>query len=544
MSTSEQSNASSSQDESDEDPIESLVVGRAKRVTAGNRLSSLVEKEQDDDIELLFAENELEEDESFDEDEDDASDANLESSTSGEEDGEGANVGDEMAGEKELQKQDRQESKKRKARDKAKMPGMVRKKVKIDPTAIHSSIPAPPRPKKKSERVSWVATAADAPTRISSRKQTIQNREVVHQRLVNSEKQRIKVMRQMEEAQKRKDATKPKALTQAQRLEDAAKMERKNAKSLSRWEESEKKRAADEKAKLEALHNRQLSGPVISWWSGLARWLNGKIAQLGVKEIRDSGNKEGPAENVLDYSVEGHLPREKKDLSSKNIDTASINTSRDQHDQGVPQQQAYQTYSQSTYSQPIQFTTPQGPYGFLDGIHAYAALPVQQQRAEFTGTADSGALPPSSLIGTHSYQHHHGTPSTPARKEPETEFSSRTLIALKNMDANTQRLPEIQNSVLVKKHKTKPQSVLPLDSTLTNVLTEIIEASPEQCAITGQLAKFRDPKTSLPYANSYAYKEIQRLGNGGSRWSDLLDCYVGSSTTAARGVPERFWKQG
>ena len=75
-------------------------------------------------------------------------------------------------------------------------------------------------------------------------------------------------------------------------------------------------------------------------------------------------------------------------------------------------------------------------------------------------------------------------------------------------------------------------------------LTLMIEAVAEQCAITGQPAKFRDPKTGLPYANAYAYKEMQRLANGGSRWSNLLECYVGASNTAARGVPDRFRKRG
>lgn len=54
---------------------------------------------------------------------------------------------------------------------------------------------------------------------------------------------------------------------------------------------------------------------------------------------------------------------------------------------------------------------------------------------------------------------------------------------------------------------------------------------------------FRDPKTGLPYANSYAYKEIQKLVNGGSRWSNLLGCYVGPAAIAARGVPEQFYKK-
>ena len=63
----------------------------------------------------------------------------------------------------------------------------------------------------------------------------------------------------------------------------------------------------------------------------------------------------------------------------------------------------------------------------------------------------------------------------------------------------------------------------------------------EPCAITGHPARFRDSNTGLPYANSYAYKEIQKLCKGGSRWSSLLGCYVGPVASAARGVPDRFY---
>jgi vacuolar protein sorting-associated protein 72 len=62
------------------------------------------------------------------------------------------------------------------------------------------------------------------------------------------------------------------------------------------------------------------------------------------------------------------------------------------------------------------------------------------------------------------------------------------------------------------------------------------------CAITHYPAKFRDPKTGLPYLNSYAYKEIQKLRKGEYRWSALLGCYVGQQSFAARGVPSRFLK--
>jgi vacuolar protein sorting-associated protein 72 len=64
--------------------------------------------------------------------------------------------------------------------------------------------------------------------------------------------------------------------------------------------------------------------------------------------------------------------------------------------------------------------------------------------------------------------------------------------------------------------------------------------------ITNHPAKYRDPKTGLPYHNSYAYKEIQRLHRGDYKWSQLIGAWVGSGTFAAKGVPERFlnpdWK--
>ena len=433
------STRSSESGAADEPAVESLVVGRARRVTAGNRLSSLVEKEQDDEIGLLFAENEQEEDESFDEEDVVASDADLGASSSDEEDGDAAQANDDLAGEKELQKQDRQEKRKRKAKDMAKLHAISRKKVKIDPTAIRPPAAPRSRPKKKSERVSWLATAADAPTRISSRKQTVQNREIVHQRLVDSEKQRIKVMRQMEDAQKRKDAKKQNTLTQAQRLEEAAKMEKKNSKSLNRWEESEKKRLAEQKAKLEALHNRQLTGPVVTFWSGLARWVNGKLDQLGVKQIKYPQ----AVSNAL--ATDTSRPARAQEVSSPFNSPGA---------EGVSQGDT----SGRDEAQQAQVSNPDDPPGFLDGIHAYAAMPLPQARAESARTL-GGPLPPSSalMLGP-PFQGPALASSLNLEKEATVEVTARNLIALRNVDANAQRVPDFQGSVLMKKQKIKPQS--------------------------------------------------------------------------------------
>lgn len=61
------------------------------------------------------------------------------------------------------------------------------------------------------------------------------------------------------------------------------------------------------------------------------------------------------------------------------------------------------------------------------------------------------------------------------------------------------------------------------------------------CVITNQPARYRDPKTGLPYYNAAAYRELQRVARGEYRWSEPLAAYVGDPTArAAKGVPARF----
>ena len=432
-----------SSDADNDEAVELMVTARAKRTTAGNRLSSLLNKEAKDDIDLLFAEEDgEEEDMEFEEEDEDASDAELESSSDDEDQGSAKDDDEDLAGERQLQKQDRLDRKKRKAQDLLKRPGAIRKRVKIDsPLGIttDSQLAAIPRQKKKSERVSWVPTAADAPTRLSSRKQTVKNREDVHQKLVISGQQREKIMRQMAAAQKRKDAQKTKPMTQAERMEEAAKMERKNAKSLNRWEEMEKKRAEEQKAKLEALHNRQLTGPVISSWSGIARWINGKVFQNGVREIRDAGHRE---QSVL-------ATREKSDVFvHRQRPNSNHGTSEDTIMKEVQIQPPAEPFAdtQKPSSSPAKPATyappPDISHNLLDGIHAYAALPIQMRQPEFTGTADDD---PQSAPATITPKAHNGyqLDASPFSKSviPIDEYSSRNLVALRNIDATYPKPP-------------------------------------------------------------------------------------------------------
>ena len=571
---SEDSSSAASSDAESEATVELLVKGRAKRTTAGTRINSLIQKEKDELVDLVFEKEEgdvdSEEDVDFVGDEDDAgSDAQLDSSSDDEDQGPGKADGD-LEGEEELQKQVRAErQKKRKARAVFKTSTTVRKKVKVDPTAVAApKIPTTPasRHKKKSERVSWIPTSEEGPVRASSRKQTMQNKETVHLRMAEKEKQRLKQMKHMEEAEKRRQAAKAPPMTQAQRMAEAARTERKNAKSLNRWEEAEKSKAEVQKAKLEALHNRQLMGPVISWWSGLARWVNGKLSQVGMRDIKAvEESEEQPHHTAVEQDLTEH---ESSKIPSQM--GARFDVVMDDVTQAQPKLLAPPSSDFSRPTDPIPrvtFAPPLGPGGFLEGIHYYASLPSQPEETAMTATTghqpsmvpNGGVIsrqPPKSVSPVpiehpaafvekpETTIHSDIMPTGPCQQpsRPSVEYSSRNLVALRNIDSNATSLPELQASVLLKRRSNKLHSqYLFITAALKqHLLTHRPELAQEHCAITGGPARFRDPKTGLAYSDSYAFKEIQRLRTGGSRWSSLLGCYVGSTTAAARGVPERF----
>jgi vacuolar protein sorting-associated protein 72 len=286
---------SSEEEEEEEMQVESLVQGRAKRSTAGRNMSALIDAAADDDLTLLFEEVEDDNEFAVDAEAAEEEDMGLESS-SDDDDDQGPNSQNDYEGEKELQKEER---KKRRAQNDLRFQ-TLRKRVKIDPTAV-SSVPAPPpRPKKKSERISWLPTVEDGPTRSSSRRQTMVNKELTHARLKDSQEKRIRIIATMKEAEKRKAHLKPKQMTQEDHLAEAARVERTNSKSLNRWELSEKKKAEERKAKIEALQNRRLEGPVLSYWSGVATWVNGRLTKVGKVEIKAKPEKEEPRKKKKD----------------------------------------------------------------------------------------------------------------------------------------------------------------------------------------------------------------------------------------------------
>ncbi|KAG5636002.1 hypothetical protein H0H81_009429 [Sphagnurus paluster] len=49
----------------------------------------------------------------------------------------------------------------------------------------------------------------------------------------------------------------------------------------------------------------------------------------------------------------------------------------------------------------------------------------------------------------------------------------------------------------------------------------------QTCPITGRQARYRDPRTGVPYADAHAYRVLTRLLNHEFAWSPALGCYVG-----------------
>ena len=460
--SSDQVDADSSEERSSAagEPVELLVNGRARRATAGTRLSSLIDREADDELELLFAENEQEEDNEFEDDEaEDASDVQLDSAS----DDEGQDVAradDDFEGEKELRQQERQQLKKRKAQDFFTRPGGLKKKARLGPSKAGDILATPAlRPKKKSERVSWLSTKDKAPVRASSRKQTIENKTITQLRHAAAEKRRVQQLHVMEEAAKRKESMKPKTMTQAQRMEEAARTERTNAKSLNRWEAAEKKKSEEQKAKLEALHNRQLTGPVITWWSGMARWINGKLKLVGWRNIQDAETKTHQAKQKKAETKPDTISKDQMNT----VEVQDIPTIDDPKRGAVPTTSHIQNYTAQDDKegsiQQIAPTPSHNPQGFLDGIHYYASLPEQPHGSisEEPSTAIWNNRPPLEPLKPVIPP---TTPERPSSQRPISvcEHSTRNLVVLEDIDANAVRMPELQNHVLLKKRNGKPQS--------------------------------------------------------------------------------------
>jgi vacuolar protein sorting-associated protein 72 len=478
--------------------VESLVAGRARRSTAGNRLATLLHQEADaedtlfleDEDDVEFAAGEVE----------DMSDVQLESSSEDEDDAgppamneNGEQVDEDMEGERELQRiaKEAHAVKKRRAGEAFLKP---RKRVTIkDPSTTTStnagasaqdstetpSTDSSLRPRKKSERISWLPQDVYA-VRASSRTLSLQNRTETMKRLEESEKRRLRTIKLMEAAAAKKDKTNPRVMTQEDRLREAKLTEEKNLKSLNRWEQNEAYRLEEQRKKLAALQNRRLVGPVVTFWSGTAEWdEKGKLMRVGkgLIEIID-GNDEGEGKKGKgrDEKRKSNKARSTAISKAKGKEKATPEGEVDSSLQEVRQQDANIMPHSGKNSnlpspQPPLSTSPSRPTSstsdnqnpalssgptllaptppdaasqsqvirsngalpmLLEGILEYAALP---------DPSETKGPPPVKTTGEPAGE---STTPTPLQAQvepprPKTEASTRNLVVLENFDA-----PDVQ----------------------------------------------------------------------------------------------------
>ncbi|ODM15830.1 hypothetical protein SI65_08670 [Aspergillus cristatus] len=661
------------QSASDAERVESLIQGRAKRSTAGRHMSALLNAEADDELALLF--EEVEDDNEFyeDADPDAGEDDDVLESSSDDED-QGPNAQDEdFEGEKELQKEAKAEKKRKKQQETFNLQ-TLRKRVKIDPAAVQSQTEPAPRPKKKSERISWIPTVEDGPTRSSSRRQTMQNKEVTHARLKDSEEKRVRLIATMEEAAKRKARFKPKEMTQAERLAEAERVEKQNSKSLNRWEEMEKRKADERLAKIEALQNRRLEGPVISYWSGLATWVNGRLTRVGnvdviqkqkqdkeekakkskkavekddkngngmkplpmtAVEISTSGlapvpalaNAQGPVSGEGDVSKQDQAPpNEQGDPNTSQAQTQTqtngqANGERDDKTQersalavtegptntptAQPSTEASNNAPDNGHpangvsdQKPVAGTEPppaedirkgsidnatEAPKGDPMDIDQKPIESAKEPGPETTQPSEASKAAPAGQVEEikPDATPQEAPPSAPAQATPQIGTSAPAVAAApaEITPAEGMPMPTPQEQLAPDIHMDEQQPVAadeggpgsgippppPTIEQTGRTLTilenfddktahsrefniyfnakkppRLAKISSSLCVITSLPSRYRDPETSLPFANAYAHKEIRNTVDQRYAWSPMLGCYVGPAGVAARGVPERF----
>ena len=411
---------SASEDESDSEPVETLIAGRERRKTAGNRydrdmiLEEIADEEDADEVTLLFADNEDEEDEEFKSSEPDE-DADM---SSDEDDDQGPNAAgvDDLEEERELQKLAKAErAKKRKADLAFTTVAALKKRPKID--TLQAPTPSKDvKPSKRKERVTWLPEHDGASSRTSLRKQTIAHREITIARLKLSEAQSAKLKALKEKRERERARYAPKALTQADRLAEAERVERRNAKSLNRWEATEKKRAEEQAAKLAALKNRKLEGPVITFWSGMGKWVGPRLNKIGSK---DAG---GILEGGTEVKKRGRKPKayHEQMAATKSAEAGAVPGEQTGRGGGVHPESSGDAV-QHVRNDGQADTEMENPQPKIASANAYATMPAE------TDSSGKGPSAPSGSVGT---TEAHATPATTSTGNQPALMSTPQAVPL------------------------------------------------------------------------------------------------------------------
>lgn len=459
-------------------------------------MNSLIAQEaEDDELELLFAEDENDEGFEIGREGGDDSDVQMDSSDDDDDQGPPAPGAEELDGEKELLRKERAERGKKRKNDH--LPKSFQaKRVKIDPLAPSAKKTAtPPRPKKKSERASWIPTVDDAPVRVSHRSTTMDAKERLYKEMEERERKRLKQLANMERAAAKKAAQKKPAKTQEDRLAEAARIEKANAKSLNRWEEAERTREEEARARLEALHNRKMEGPVITWWSGKATYVGDKLKQVG-KHVQ-----------VEEQPVK--VPRKKRpsEMGLGDSATAKARLERQLAAQSSGQQSA-QSSGPATPSTSTPVNGPSVAQGMATPNTQQPFQPMHATPAMLNGSAPlSGLSAPPSAPGS-PFTQPLSTPTAPSPSPSAStvapQFSPATLsCASSNSTALPNgEVPQAEAALPIPPHSSTPP--IPTSTSQAQYRPPAAAAMPHAKGSIGSISPMGTPIISSPAAQPSA----------------------------------------
>ena len=468
-----------------------LVQERARRSNAGNRMQELLARgEFEADDMFLEAENDVE----FEarEEEPDIVDSDFDGNSTEEESDEDVEAEESIA---------REEKRQRKAAKPA---------VRTLAQPKGPSAPAPARPRAPRTMPSVVPPGG---VRSSSRRSTVENKMATQTKLQEAEARRASV--------RARPAKRVKHLTQDALIREALEMEEENTQSLLHYLEQEEER----KARQRQAGKKHMSGPFVRWISvGLDQNIFNSI------EVRDAKAKKEPPseerENAFPQGTEAQAAREmperttplpteeagpEPDSGAAEPRTEAPNESREAPNEAAePHSEA-----PNEATEPRSETLSESRETPNEAPEPHTEAPIEScEAAQPPSLACSE--PNESAQETHPPLAPSHAPMEPAAStDPDTpsstEKTARTILSLHGLEPGATWVDEFR--YLLGDHCAWDR--------LPFVPSRNRPYRPRQstCVITGLPARYRDPRTGIPYATTEAYATIERVLRGEYVWT-------------------------
>lgn len=468
-----------------------LVQERARRSNAGNRMQELLARgEFEADDMFLEAENDVE----FEarEEEPDIVDSDFDGNSTEEESDEDVEAEESIA---------REEKRQRKA---------AKPVVRTLAQPKGPSAPAPARPRAPRTMPSVVPPGG---VRSSSRRSTVENKMATQTKLQEAEARRASV--------RARPAKRVKHLTQDALIREALEMEEENTQSLLHYLEQEEER----KARQRQAGKKHMSGPFVRWISvGLDQNIFNSI------EVRDAKAKKEPPseerENAFPQRTEAQAAREmperttplpteeagpEPDSGAAEPRTEAPNESREAPNEVAEPHSEAPNEAPEPHSETLSESreTPN------EAAEPHTEAPIESCEAVQPPSL-ACSEPNESAQETHPPLAPSHAPMEPAAStDPDTpsstEKTARTILSLHGLEPGATWVDEFR--YLLGDHCAWDR--------LPFVPSRNRPYRPRQstCVITGLPARYRDPRTGIPYATTEAYATIERVLRGEYVWT-------------------------